>query len=418
MVHGPSSGTRDSQSATRNSPFIWIVLFASTLVQTSASFGNQMIPALAPALREPVASGGLGLQRYEVGLIATATFLGGTLFLFGAGWVADRLGTRLMFLVGLIATGVPILLASQAPVYALLLGAMVLSGMGNGISLPPTTRAIAYWFPSRLRGLAMGIKQTGVALAGTIMALTVPGLTLAFGWRGAMLAVGLVTLAAGLVAWLSYREHPDAAAGQARNRGGAAGFGPLFRNRDLLLLCGTTLCLAAMQLSLVNFMVLYLGERLGYDVRLAGGLLALAQGSGVVARIGWGIVSDLLFGGRRKVIMVIIAVTATVSSFALALLTPDLPHPALWLLLVAAGLSTIGWNGINMTFVAELAGRQSSGAAAGLNLTGSYLGVLFGPPLFGLLVDATQSYTPAFVAAGCVGLVSIALASSIRPNPS
>jgi MFS family permease len=81
---------------------------------------------------------------------------------------------------------------------------------------------------------------------------------------------------------------------------------------------------------------------------------------------------------------------------------------------VITGLTAVGWNGINMTFVAEVAGRRASATAAGLNLTGSYLGIIFGPPLFGLLVDATGSYVPAFLAAGCLGLVALALVSRIR----
>jgi sugar phosphate permease len=387
------------------------VLFASTLVQTSASFGNQMVSPIAPALVD-----GLQISRSQVGLVTAATYVGGVLTLSGAGWVADRLGVRSMFLVGLLATGAPILLASQTPSFAILIGLMVLSGIGNGISLPPTTRAIAYWFPPRMRGLAMGIKQTGVALAGAIMSLTVPHLTLAFGWRGAMAVIASATMLAGVVSWLSYREHPDAHASQAQMRVSGQGLRALLRNRGLVLLSATTLCLGAVQLSLVTYMVLFLGERLGFYVPTAGGFLALAQTSGIVARIGWGIVSDTLFGGRRKIVMVIIAIMATLSSFGLALVTPGQSTIVLAGLLVVAGLSAVGWNGISMTFVAELAGRQASGSAAGLSLSASYLGIILGPPLFGLLVDATHAYTPAFIAAGCVALVSVITASAIRTS--
>ncbi|MCC7107344.1 MAG: MFS transporter [Chloroflexi bacterium] len=386
-----------------------MVLFASTLVQTSASFGNQMVSPIAPALVD-----GLRISRSQVGLVTAATYVGGVLTLSAAGWVADRLGVRSMFLVGLLATGAPILLASQTPSFAVLIALMVLSGIGNGISLPPTTRAIAYWFPLRRRGLAMGIKQTGVALAGAIMSLTVPHLTLAFGWRGAMAAIASATMLAGVLSWLAYREHPDADASQSQMRVSGQGPRALLRNRGLVLLSATTLCLGAVQLSLVTYMVLFLGERLGFDVPTAGGFLALAQASGIVARIGWGIVSDTLFGGRRKIVIVIISVMATLSSFGLALVAPGLPTIVLVGLLVMAGLSAVGWNGISMTFVAELAGRQASGSAAGLSLSASYIGIILGPPLFGLLVDATHAYTPAFIAAGCVALVSVITASAIR----
>ena len=88
-----------------------------------------------------------------------------------------------MFLIGLIGAGLPLVLGAQAPTLLLLLVTMFVAGLGNAVALPPTTRAIIYWFPLRSRGLAMGIKQTGVALAGAIMGLVVPQLAPGLGWR-------------------------------------------------------------------------------------------------------------------------------------------------------------------------------------------------------------------------------------------
>lgn len=409
----PSGSAMLAQRREAGSLFMWVVLFASLLVQTTASFGNQAISPLAPFLLPD-----LGLSKSQLGLVVTAFYLGAVLMLTPAGWVSDRLGVRRMFLVGLLGCGLPLLLAAQAPNLAALMAAMLVSGVGNAIALPSTTRAIIYWFPQRLRGLAMGIKQTGVALAGAIMGLVVPHLAESFGWRGAVLAIAWFTAGAGVVAWLLYREHPDARAGQASDRRAGPSFRALLANRNLMLLSATTLCLAAVQLSLVGFMVVFLKERLGYEAAVAGGLLALAQTGGVVGRIGWGVVSDAFFGGRRKGVMMLIAAGSALSAFSLSLIQPGVPAPLLGLLLVVTGLSAIGWNGINMTFVAELAGRRASATAAGLNLTGSYLGIIVGPPLFGLLVDATGSYGPAFVAAGVIGLVALLLIAQIRTSQS
>jgi sugar phosphate permease len=391
---------------------MWVVLFASLLVQTSASFGNQAVSPLAPSL-----TGELGLSRSQVGLVVTAFYGGAVLLLTAAGWISDRLGVRRMFLFGLIGCGLPLVLAAQADGLPFLVAAMFVGGLGNALALPPTTRAIIYWFPPRTRGLAMGIKQTGVALAGAIMGLVVPQLVPSLGWRGSLAAIGWFTAAAGLLAWLLYREHPDAQRGQAANRSAGASLHELLGNRNLILLSAASLFLAAIQLSLVGFMVLFLKERLGFDAVVAGGLLALAQSAGIAGRIGWGVVSDLLFGGQRKVVMLIIAAGSTVSAFGLSLIGPGLAAFILPVLLVLTGLSAIGWNGINMTFVAELAGRRASATAAGLNLTGSYLGIMAGPPLFGLLVDATGSYVPAYLAAGLLGLIAFVLIAQIRVDP-
>jgi sugar phosphate permease len=391
------------------SGYPWIVLLASTLVQTSASFGNQMISPLAPFLVED-----LKLAKADVGLLVTATYLGGVLVLVAAGSLSDRFGVRALFLLGMTLAGLPLALASVAPGYVWMLVPMALYGIGNGFALPPTTRAIVEWFPTRRRGLAMGIKQTGVALAGMICGLTVPLLGQIVGWRGTILLLGLVTVASGVLAWIAYRERPDQAtsAGQAKR----PGFGTVLGNRNLLLLGGVTLLLAGVQLSLVGFLVLFLTERVGMRVQEAGMLLALAQGFGIVGRIGWGVVSDTLFGGRRKPIMAIIGALAMVSSLMLALTGPETPWIVLAASLAVAGVSAVGWNGINMTFVAELAGRQASATAAGMNLTASYLGIMILPPIFGVLVDLTGSYTSAFQVGAAASLLTLLLLTMIKPD--
>ena len=390
------------------SGYPWIVLLASTLVQTAVSFGNQAISPLAPFLVDD-----LGLARTDVGLLLTATYVGATLVLVVAGSLSDRFGVRALFLYGMIGAGVPLALASIAPNYVWLLVPLALFGIGNGFALPPTTRAIVEWFPTRNRGLAMGIKQTGVALAGMICGLTVPLLGQAFGWRGAIGILGVLTVVSGVLAWLAYRDRPDHATGAARAK--RPGFGTVLGNRNLLLLGGVTLLLAGVQLSLVGFLVLFLKERVGMSVADAGRMLALAQGGGIVGRIGWGIVSDTFLGGRRKPVMMLIGLLAMVSSLVLALTGPGTPLAAIMATLVVAGVSSVGWNGINMTFVAELAGRQASATAAGMNLTASYLGIMILPPMFGLLVDLTGSYTSAFQVGAAASLASIVLVALIRP---
>lgn len=393
------------------SSYPWIVLFASSLVQTVASFGNQMISPLAPFLVED-----LKLARADVGLLVTAAYLGGVLVLVVAGSLSDRFGVRALFLLGMTLAGLPLALASVVPGYFWLLVPIALYGVGNGFALPPTTRAIVEWFPTRRRGLAMGVKQTGVALAGMICGLIVPPLGTAVGWRGTILVLGLLTVAAGVISWLTYRDRPDdPSAGPKSARPSVL---TVIRNRNLLLLSGVTFLYAGVQLSLAGFMVLFLTERVGMGIVEAGAMLAVAQAGGIVGRIGWGIVSDVLFGGRRKIVMAIFSVMAAISSVVLASTGPDTPRVVLLLTLVVAGVSAIGWNGINMLFVAEIAGRRASATAAGLNLTCSYLGIMVGPPIFGLLVDRTGSYTTAFYVGAAASLTSLLLLAPIEaPAP-
>lgn len=398
-----------SRGITTLAVYPWIVLFAATLVQTSASFGSQMISPIAPFLVDD-----LVVSRQQIGLLVTSSFAIACFVLILAGTLSDRFGVRTLFLIGLVGAGLPLAVESVMPSYALLLIPMALFGLGNGFALPPTTRAIVEWFPQRRRGLAMGIKQTGVALAGVICGFVVPPLGQAYGWRGTFLILGLITAVSGIVAWMLYRDRPVQTSATARVAG--PGWSKVLRDRNLLLLSGVTLLYAGVQLSLVGFLVLFLRERIGMSVAEAGGLLSLTQTGGVVGRVGWGLVSDTLFGGRRKVIMGLIGVLAAVSTLGLSVSDPETPRWLIWIILGVAGVSAVGWNGINMIFIAEIAGREASATAAGMNLTASYLGIMICPPLFGLLVDSTGSYTGSFLAGAACSLVALLLVWQIRPR--
>ena len=120
----------------------------------------------------------------------------------------------------------------------------------------------------------------------------------------------------------------------------------------------------------------------------------------MVARIGWGIVSDWLFGGDCWLAMAIVAALAGVSLIGFTFMGLGVPLWLVALVVAVVGASAIGWQGLYVTAVSELAGQSAAGTALGMSLTVSQLGVVIVPPLFGLLVDTAGSYQPAWLALG------------------
>ena len=71
--------------------------------------------------------------------------------------------------------------------------------------------------------------------------------------------------------------------------------------------CGTALLLIG-QMSLLTYLPLFLKERLAFSTVHASQWLSITQGGAVLGRVGWGTVSDRVFGGRRKIVLVLIGV--------------------------------------------------------------------------------------------------------------
>src|SRR5207247_267351 len=79
---------------------------------------------------------------------------------------------------------------------------------GFSVLNPATGRAVVEWFPPRERGIAMGVKQTGLTLGGLAAALTLPLIARAWSWRHALATAGLLSLASATLVAIFYRSQP------------------------------------------------------------------------------------------------------------------------------------------------------------------------------------------------------------------
>src|SRR5205823_12359830 len=140
---------------------------------------------------------------------------GGVLMSLPAGWLTDRLGVRLTLGGGQAVIGALVLTAALTGSLAALLACLVVAGFGFSVLNPSTGKAVLEWFPPRGRGLAMGIKQTGLTLGGLVGALALPPLALVAGWRAALAAGGALALVSATLTLIVYRSPAGASAASA-----------------------------------------------------------------------------------------------------------------------------------------------------------------------------------------------------------
>jgi predicted MFS family arabinose efflux permease len=390
------------------SRYRFVVLALIMGVQTAANIGALGLPTLAPLIRAD-----LGLTRQEAGAFLSAFYVGGVLTSFPAGWLADRLGVRWTLAGGQgIAAGC-FALMMLAPGYGALMAAVGLAGVGFGAVNPTSTKGVLVWFPARSRATVVGVKQAGFPLGGALGALLLPSVAGRLGWRGALGVAALLIAASAALAGCGYREPKgDGADGvPARSQPGVRG---VLESRAIWLVSLATLLFAAVQVSWISYVPLYLSEVVGLSAVAAGVVLGQAQVAGAIGRVFFGVLSDRLFGGRRLIVLLLAGAATAVLCVATAWLAPGTPPVLLAGLALGFGLTGIGWNGVHHTLLAEIAGRDSAATAVGLCLAVSSVGVIAGPPLFGLAVDRLGVYDWGWYGLAGAMLAALALLAGAR----
>ena len=373
----------------RKNPPLGVLLAVMTLSHTVSAFCNLSIPPLTPFLRDE-----LNLTHAEVGLLMSFIYIGVVSSSLFFGWITDLLGERRVLTLGLGIQGA--FMIGFAWVHSFFLGGvlLLLSGIGYSSVNPATTKGVMRWFPPQGRATAMGIKQTGIPLGGILASSTLPALALAFGWRTSVTLVSAATL----VFILAVRTGiPPAPSLQDQPPGTRwAQLREVLSNRSILALSIMGIFLAGAQLAIITHLVLFLKKEYLFSTVMAGFFLALVQAGGIAGRIGWGLVSDFLAGGRRKLILVIIGIIAILQLLFLGRIGPDIPGSLFVLFIALLGSTTIGYHGVLFGLMGEIVRKEVVGLATGFSLTITFLGIVLYPPVFGYLVDRLGSYSPAW----------------------
>jgi sugar phosphate permease len=390
----------------------WAVLALISISHIIGAAAQYGINTLAPFYKDE-----LGLSSAQVGLFFSAFYLAMTGASFGAGWLADRLGVRKTALQGHFILGLCTIGAALAPSFAWGFAAFFLAGLGYSFLNPASTKGVMAWFYRDERATAMGIKQTGVPAGGVVTAMLAPALVLLMGWRGALAALGVINFFFGFL--FSYLWRDSADDGVKITPAGAAvreSHAPLKLWSFLPVSCGTAIYLVG-QMALITYTPLYLKDAMGFSPYWASQALALTQAGAMVGRIGWGVASDRLFGGRRKIVLIVIGLLSSVLIFALSLMSRESSYFLLLPILFLSGVCLVGYQGVSYALIGEMAGKARTGAALGMMITVNAGCATLGTPVFGYIVDSTGSYTVAWQVLAATLVLGIVGLSTLLTEP-
>ena len=405
MARPASPTTRPAPVPTPLSARRWVLLAVATLQQAGLTFVRFGLPAIAPFIRAD-----LGLSLAQTGIVLGAFDLGALLTFYLTGLATDRWGERAVMAAGACLTGAVVALAAGANDVWGLAAVLALAGAGFPSSQVAGSHAVMAWFPVSERGLAMGVRQAGLPIGGFAAAAILPWAAQRTGWRGAVWVAASGCLLAGIITYLGLAAEPRERPGQAAAAPDGArpfaspamGFweAPRAFWRSPAIVAATVMAglLASTQFSLTGYLPLYLVDHFGWRRDAAARMLLLVHLGGTAGRMAWGWVSDHLVGGDRLKPLTAVALCgagAVAAISALSLYNPISP-PLVAAVAFAAGFTHLGWNGLYVTLVSELAGAASA-TMLGLSMTLLYVSTMLSPPAFGHLLERFHAYPPAWL---------------------
>jgi ACS family hexuronate transporter-like MFS transporter len=182
------------------------------------------------------------------------------------------------------------------------------------------------------------------------------------------------------------------------------------RRPALVIFFATGFVLGMVQGAVLSYLPLFTIQGLGFDKIGAGLLVAASQAGGAVSRLVLGAASDRWAAGRRSLWLAFTGAVGAVI-FSVYAVWPATSAGLAGMLAFATGVGAYGWVGIFFVISVEAGGRDQAGLLSGVAFAAIVLGLLIGPPIFGLLLEGFDSYAVAWavfaVLSGLVALISL-----------
>ena len=329
----------------------------------------------------------------------------GPLFGFGAGWIVDRFGPRRLMMWGIVMAGAA--LVGLAHVHALWTFYVfyLLNAVGYVCGGPlPNQVLLSRWFDSS-RGKAMGFAYLGIGIGGYLVLRLSPSLVAAFGWRGALQAIGIAIVVIALPLAYAVRDEPGDPVRQAAATRAPATLAPIqsvFRAPAFYLLAVGSMCSIGAVGGTNQNLKLYLSVDKAYSQASAAGILSTILAVSIAGRLLMGWLADRMV--RKHVMLLIYALIAG----SIPLLLAASSRPAMYAFAVVFGLGLGGEYMIIPLMAAELFGVRVLGRLMGVILTADGVAEAVTPMFIGHVRDMSGSYRPGFLI-----LIAVALAGTL-----
>lgn len=326
------------------------------------------------------------------------------------GRMIDRYGAKRSIVTGAVVTGLGFAWLSLMKNLWSFYTAYIVIGLGmRGFDLMATAKIVSNWFVKR-RGTALGIMASGFGVGGLLMAPVIGSYLIpVFGWRGAYLALALITwvliIPGGLLTLKTKPsdiglypdgEEPPAIVTEAELTMQASKGLTLkmaLRTSAFWLISIAFLTSNFGHMGIMQHQVNYLTD-IGFSVGVAAASLGVVGFGSAVSKFGTGWLCDRM---PAKYVASICFAFKVAAVIVIIMVKPTSPLGMLWLYAIFMGLGVGGWTAPQSILISDNFGLASYGAILGMVSLISGLGGAFSPLFAGYMYDRMQTYFWVFI---------------------
>ncbi len=389
----------------------WVLLALSSMIFLNAGAYYYAFTAFFNPIKDS-----LSLSATAVSVAFALRTLEGGLASPVVGFFVDRVGPRKMIFVGSLVTGFGMIWLSRVNSLPTFYAAFMMTAVGTSLATGMVGMATTCnWFV-RKRGLALGLYFAGGGLGGFLVPVVV-WLIGGYGWRQALVVIGVAFWVVGTFTALIARRRPEdmgllpdgdtpaaSSASGKNSRVAEVNFGvwQAMRTRTFWLLSVAFMAATMAPQAVAALQIPYL-ESIDLTPQIAGLAVSAMTVVSTVGRLGFGWLGDHV---DKRYALAAAMVMQTLGMVVLAaVLAPWMLVPYLLFYSPAFG----GMIPLRPAILADYYGRKAIGAVQGALWSIVTLGCILSPIFAAWVFDNVGSYRPAFYALAAVTAMGIPL---------
>ena len=382
-------------------PYGWMIVAVSTVcLALGFGAGGTVSVLMTPFEQE------FGWFRADISMAYTTHTIGAALGGLVWGGLSDRIGARMIAFIGAVGMSAGMIaLKWQSDLSLLYVLYFLIGAVGFAPLFAPLIALTGLWFNER-KGLAIGIVTAGGAIGQGVVPYLGQLLITEFGWRDAMLYLGVGYFV--ILFPLMFLLRPAPSAGRPSHQAGRSDDNlwnmPHAISIPWLCLAGLFCCIC-MAVPLVHLVPL--GIDLGCTPQTAAGLLLALMISGVFGRLFFGWLADRV-GGLLAYFLASLAQTSVVFWF-----TQTGNIATLFQLSVLFGFGFAGVMTCLLICAREAAPLRLSGSAVAIVSTAGWIGMGLGSYQAGYFYDVSASYLLSYANAAIGGILNLLIVATL-----